>query len=166
MGCTVKELLCDQLGLSEEYYEERIQTLFLDSKPVDDAAGAVIKNGATLALSAAMPGLVGATFRKGGRYSWMRDSISYKKTTATVSAESGWVTIKLFNMILKELGPFFLSQGVWIDGEAVQDFLYLQAERIPWEKCRIAIDDQKTDPQELSAIPWKDKQVHLKIGSI
>ena len=58
VGYTVKEFLCDQLGLPTDYYEERIQTIFLNSKPVDDAEKAIIRDGATVALSAAMPGLV------------------------------------------------------------------------------------------------------------
>lgn len=166
VGGSVKQLLCDQIGLPEEYYEERIQTLFLDTKPVDDAGEAVIKNGSTLALSAAMPGLVGATFRKGGRYSWMRESISYEKNASVVSKKRGWVTLRLFNFILKEQGPFFLSQGVWISGETVQDFLRMHSETIPWDKCRITIDDQKTGVEDLSTIPWNERQVLLKIEAV
>jgi len=36
VGCTVKSLLCEQLGVTPEYLEKRIQTIFLDGKPVDD----------------------------------------------------------------------------------------------------------------------------------
>jgi hypothetical protein len=71
-GCSVKTLLCEQLGLSPEYLEERIQTIFLDGRPVDDVNSAIIEDGSTLALSAAMPGLAGATLRKGGYYAPMR----------------------------------------------------------------------------------------------
>ena len=64
VGESVRTLLCDRIGLDQSYFDERIQTLFLNSKPVDDPATAVVKDNAILALSAAMPGLVGATFRK------------------------------------------------------------------------------------------------------
>ena len=30
--CSVKELLCDQLGIDEDYLEKRIQTIFLNAK--------------------------------------------------------------------------------------------------------------------------------------
>ncbi|WP_054693113.1 hypothetical protein [Desulfosarcina cetonica] len=68
IGCTIRQFLCDQLGISDAYLDQRIQTLFLNARPVDDVDGAILQDGATLALSAAMPGLLGATMRKGGHY--------------------------------------------------------------------------------------------------
>jgi len=65
VGCTIKSMLCRQFGLDPVYVEERIKTVFMDGKAVDDMDSAVIKDSSTLALSAAMPGLVGATFRRG-----------------------------------------------------------------------------------------------------
>jgi len=62
-GCSIKDLLCKQLSIDEEYLDKRIQTLFLDGKPVDKVEKAYLHNEATLALSGAMPGLVGATLR-------------------------------------------------------------------------------------------------------
>jgi hypothetical protein len=56
-------VLCDQFQVETDYLENRIKTIFLDGKPVDDEDKAVLKNGSTLALSAAMPGLVDSTFR-------------------------------------------------------------------------------------------------------
>jgi len=61
VGCSIKTMLCEQFGVSPEYMEDRIKTIFLDGKTVDDVDSAIIKDGSTLALSAAMPGLVGAT---------------------------------------------------------------------------------------------------------
>ena len=121
-GESVQTLLCDRLGLDKSYFDERIQTLFLNSKPVDDPATAAVKNNAVLALSAAMPGLVGATFRKGGKYRWMRGSISHPDDSDMTAGNTGWVTVKLFNLILKELGPFFLEAGVWLKGDTIQTF--------------------------------------------
>ncbi|RLC11248.1 MAG: hypothetical protein DRI24_19075, partial [Deltaproteobacteria bacterium] len=122
VGESVQALLCDRIGLDQSYFDERIQTLFLNSKPVDDPTTAVVKNGSILALSAAMPGLVGATFRKGGKYRWMRSSISHPDDSDVKAGRTGWVTVKLFNLILKELGPFFLEAGVWLKGETIQAF--------------------------------------------
>ena len=34
-GCSVKELLCDQLGIKTDYLAQRIQTIFLNGKVVD-----------------------------------------------------------------------------------------------------------------------------------
>jgi hypothetical protein len=116
IGESVQTLLCDRLGLDKSYFDERIQTLFLNSKPVDDPATARVKNNSILALSAAMPGLVGATFRKGGKYRWMRGSISHPDDGDMSTGSTGWVTVKLFNLILKELGPFFSGSGHLVKG--------------------------------------------------
>jgi len=110
-GCTIKELLCVQVGIKDDYLEERIQTIFLDNKTVDDVNSAVILEGSILALSAAMPGVLGATVRKGGWYAPMRRQISQDKDIASDTNIKGEITIKLFNLIAKELGPLFLEQG-------------------------------------------------------
>ena len=75
-GCTVKQLLCDQVGIAADYLSDRVQTIFLNGRPVDDEAKAVVHNGDVLALSAAMPGLVGTILRKGGHLAAMRASLS------------------------------------------------------------------------------------------
>ncbi|PIE67779.1 MAG: hypothetical protein CSA23_02255 [Deltaproteobacteria bacterium] len=115
-GCTLRVFLCGQLGLSEEYLENRIQTLLLDYRPVDDVDTARIRNGATLALSAAMPGLVGATMRKGGRYAAFRQSISQGVETDDRRRSQGRVTLKVFNLIAQEIGQGLLASGVEVRG--------------------------------------------------
>jgi len=45
-------------GLDEDYVTQRISTIFLDGKPVDDIDTLLVRDGAVLSLSAAMPGLV------------------------------------------------------------------------------------------------------------
>ena len=75
-----------------------------------------VENGSKLALSAAMPGLVGVTFRKGGFYASLRNTITYSKTEASVVKGDGEIVLKLFNMVAKELGPAFLENGIRIDG--------------------------------------------------
>ena len=66
LPCPLKELLCDQIGLPAEYVENRVQAVFLNGKPVDDVDTAQVAANDTIALSAAMPGLLGAVLRKGG----------------------------------------------------------------------------------------------------
>ncbi|MCP4349944.1 MAG: endonuclease/exonuclease/phosphatase family protein [Desulfobacterales bacterium] len=57
VGCSIRSLLCKQTDVASDYVDERISTVFLDGKPVDDVDSAIVKNGSVLALSAAMPGL-------------------------------------------------------------------------------------------------------------
>ena len=46
-GCSVKELLCNQLGIHEDYLAQRIQTIFLNAKVVDDVKSAIKEIGPT-----------------------------------------------------------------------------------------------------------------------
>ena len=162
---SVKTLLCDRLGVDQTYFDERIQTLFLNSKPVDDPVTAVVKDGSILALSAAMPGLVGATFRKGGRYSWMRSSISHRDGNDVTAGKTGWITVKLFNMILKELGPFFLETGVWLKGETIQAFFANRFNSLAGDIQSVLLNGREIAPEALLEIGGQEVPVYIKIVS-
>ena len=163
-GSDIKSFLCRQVGLSEDYFAERIQTLFLDGRPVDDAATAHIRDGSRLALSAAMPGVAGALFRNGGRYSAMRKGISYREQDVMSDEEAGWVTIKLFNLVLKELGPFFLAKGLRLDGKTVRDFFSHPPEGLIENIQQIEINGDTRGAAILSTYEWS-AGVFLKVIS-
>ena len=165
VGIDLKTFVCQELGVHEEYFEERIQTIFLNSKPVDDVAKALVHDGSVLALSAAMPGLVGATFRKGGQYSWMRRSISHTGNDGQGEATDGWVTIKLFNMVLKELGTGFLEQGVWIDGGRVQDFIKEQPQEFLLHIQALPLNGMPMPPDDFMKQDLSDTSVFLQVKS-
>ncbi len=131
-GCTLRDFLCGQLGLSDDYLDQRVQTLFLDARPVDNVDTAVVRDGSTLALSAAMPGLLGATMRKGGRYAAFREDISQHADACGICETSGQVTLKLFNMVAKEIGGRLLEAGVEVAGSDIQRI----ADRFPVELGR------------------------------
>jgi hypothetical protein len=163
VGCSIKILLCKQLGLSPEYLEERIQTIFLDGKPVDDVNSAIIEHGSTLALSAAMPGLAGATLRKGGLFASMRSQISYQQVATSKPLQEGVILLKLFNLLLKDLGPTFLKQGIWINGKDLSDFFKRQPDDF-WAGCHMAqLDGKDVDVVELLEIKWAGKEVLLQV---
>jgi hypothetical protein len=113
-GSSLEDLLCCQWQISRDYVMSRISTLFLDSKPVDDLPSAVVQDGATLALSGAMPGLIGATMRRGGILAAFRNGITYCETSEGDAGGSGRITLKLFNLLIDELGPQFLARGIWV----------------------------------------------------
>jgi hypothetical protein len=160
---SIRELLCQHLGISEDYVDNRIQTIFLDGKPVDDVDTAWVQNGSKLALSAAMPGLVGITFRKGGFYASLRDTISYKKAENSVSKGAGKVTLKLFNMVAKELGPEQLAKGIRIDGNAFQDFVLRNSEDLKTGCTSIHLNDDKADVAGLLKMNWKNTEIFLQV---
>ena len=122
-GCSVKEILCSQLGIHEDYLAERIQTIFLNAKVVDDVNTVNVPENSVLALSGAMPGLVGAILRSGGFYAPMRSQISYDKDISSAVSGTGRITLKLLNLIVKELGPTFLKRGIYIQTEEMLKFI-------------------------------------------
>jgi len=162
-GTSVRDMLCRQIGVSDDYLDQRIQTIFLDGKVVDNVDTAVIRQSSSLALSAAMPGLAGATLRRGGAYAAMRSQISHKNNTADDSAENGTMMLKLFNLVVLELGPLFLKQGIWIDGKNLENFF----QRVPdffWDGCLTAeIDGISQDIRNIPLTEWRQEQIFLKL---
>ena len=163
VGCSIKTLLCQQLDMSPEYLDERIQTIFLDSKPVDDVNCAIVRDGSTLALSGAMPGLVGATFRKGGYYAPMRSQISHKGETESESLQKGAVFLKFFNILLREMGPAFLKRGVWVNGGDLEGLLERHSNELRAGFREATLDGEKIDLDKLLEVKWGDRQVFLQL---
>lgn len=124
-GCSIKELLCGQWGIDPEYVNSRISTLFLNAMPVDDMEAALVNDGDTLALSSAMPGLVGAVMRRSGFFASLRDSISYRSQAAIPDHRAGFIRLKLFNLLMAELGPLIARQGFWADAGDLRPLLEL-----------------------------------------
>ena len=163
VGCTMRELLQQQLGLSADYIEQRLQTIFLDGKAVDNIDTAVIRSGSTLALSAAMPGLAGATLRRGGAYASMRSQISHGKSTLSDHIEEGELVLKLFNLVARELGSMFLATGVWINGKRLQGFLQRAPDSF-WDGCRAAeLNGQPFDIDSLANIDWDQQEIFVTV---
>jgi hypothetical protein len=167
VGVSVLELLIQQFGIEPEYIRSRITTLFLNSRAIDKADEAIVGDGAVLALSGAMPGLVGATMRSGGYYAAMRSSISHQETEEKESMREGLIRIKLFNLLLSELGPIVLRQGILLPVSDLLTFFAGQQEDF-WKDCRKALLNGRTvDPQLLkdgTFLPSEDWLVHLTIS--
>jgi len=164
-GCSVKELLCCQLGIHEDYLAGRIQTIFLNAKVVDDVNSAIVSEGSTLALSGAMPGLVGAILRSGGFYASMRSQISYDKNISSSPPNAGKITLKFFNLVVKELGPAFLEQGIRINGKNLHDLLYQRLGEIETGCISGEFDGKPVKINSLMEINWEDKPVILRVTS-
>jgi len=126
-GCSLNEFLCIQQKISSDYIAERISTIFMDGKPVDDIDMTVIQDGSSIALSGAMPGLVGAVMRRGSFYASFRDSITYKKGPDIYTQKKCMVNLKFFNIVMKELGPDFLKKGIFLKSSDLTDFLTNQS---------------------------------------
>jgi hypothetical protein len=138
LECSLKELMCRQIGLAEDYLENRVQTVFLNGHPVDDVSRAIVAEGATVALSAAMPGLAGAVLRKGGALASLRKDITYRNEASARETCEGRAIVKLFNMTTREVGPLLLARGIWMEGAELREVLD-RCEDLLRKGCRQAI---------------------------
>jgi hypothetical protein len=124
-GCSLWSFLTEQLGLPPDYVKERISTIFLDGDVIDSLEGAILRDGSVLALSAAMPGLVGATMRRGGYYAAMRSAITRGAESPVLQAKgaAGTLRVKLFNLLIPELGPVLLARGILLEPPELAEVL-------------------------------------------
>ena len=162
-GSSVKELLCDQLGVTEDYLEQRIKSIFLNGKVVDDVNTAIVDEGATMALSGAMPGLVGAILRTGGYYAPMRSQISYDKNSVPSQLKNGKITLKLWNLVVKELGPSFLERGIWIQGDEMRSFIERHWEALKSGCNAVKLDEKQATIEQLEDFAWDADPVFLQV---
>lgn len=131
-GSSLRELLCNQFGIDPEYVRKDIKVFFINYSPVDNIDEAAIRDGATVALSASMPGVVGAAMRGDG-LSWMRSSITYHDEGGDISGSEGVIQLKLFNQVMADLGESFLARGVYVRSKFLMDYFGRFGEDF-WEK--------------------------------
>lgn len=143
VGCSVDVFLREEIGAGPATIE-RIQSIMLDGKPVDDIASALVHEGSVLALSAAMPGLVGATLRRGGAYSSFRGAITYHESGAVCAPVEGWIKVKIFNLLMAALGPDLLRKGVLVSALDLRGFLMERAGEFG-QGCHAELDGRPID---------------------
>lgn len=137
-GESLRDFMAASLGFPAAYIEGSVSTVFLDASPVDDIDAAVVRPGCLIALSGAMPGLVGAVMRRRSPYASFRKAISHSggadapfnrpagEEAAAGDAARGdrvpggreepcLVRLKLFNAVLRDMGGIVLERGAWIE---------------------------------------------------
>jgi hypothetical protein len=161
----IQDRLCQICDMEPEKLRGLIQTVFLNGKPVDDMEKASVHNGDCLALSAAMPGLVGATMRSGGVLSCFRRTISHRPPQIQNSAQNIVLTIKLFNLLIKEIGPLFLRKGILVQWQDFCHLMFALSEAV-WNDCQTAIlNDRSVRPDSLADMAWPQARgfMHLRV---
>jgi hypothetical protein len=160
----IQDRLCGICDTDPERLHALIQTVFLNGKPVDDMETASIQNGDCLALSAAMPGLVGATMRTGGVLAGLRRTISYRSPQGRSENQGGRLTIKLFNLLIKEIGPLFLQKGIFVKIETLRNLLSSLSEA-DWTHCEKAVwNDQRIEGHTLVDRVWPEELGRVRLG--
>jgi len=118
-GTSIRRLINVYCRIPDDYCSNKIKTIFHNSNPVDSPDDVKISYGSVCAISGAMPGLVGAMMRIGSPYASMRESITEKGNDVSETGKTVLVRIKLFNVILSDLGEKFISSGVILSVESV-----------------------------------------------
>lgn len=111
-GISIKALLESLPGIDADYLENNIGTILQDGAPVDDIETCKIHEDATLALSGALPGLFGAAFRKQGKFAALRPRGVSESDHPNARKDTVTLTLKLFNLTAREIGPRLLENGV------------------------------------------------------
>ncbi|HVN97480.1 MAG TPA: hypothetical protein VMT62_13705 [Syntrophorhabdaceae bacterium] len=112
-------------------------------------AKAILTHGSTVAFSSALPGLAGATLRRDGLYAGLRSPITYREEDGHICPDQGIITVKLFNLLMDELGPKFLSKGFAIEPSSLMRLLHVHADEFPQEVVSVAFDGKRIEPERL-----------------
>lgn len=120
---SIGEFLLSLPGFNQQYIAERVETIFLDGLPVDDLSKIITGGHPVLAISAAMPGLAGAIFRKNSFHAALRTTDG--KNGENDLQEEGTVSVllKLFNIVARERGGDILSNGCFISANTLLKFI-------------------------------------------
>lgn len=160
-GTTVGAFLSGIPGFDHEYITGRIQTIFLDGSAIDDLGQRLTQREHALALSAAMPGLAGAIFRKDSICAPLRGQ---KKQGSRSDQHQELITVnlKLFNMIAREKGKELLRLGQRFKGSCLVDFLQSRPHLVDGIS-RLSIDDQVFPANEYIYVFTRDDYYNLKV---
>jgi hypothetical protein len=68
--------------------------------------------------------------------------------------EEGFVVVKLFNLLIRELGPVFLERGVLLSKNDFGEFLKSLPDEF-WKGCKeIKVDGEERDEVRLRNLSW------------
>ena len=134
-ACPVRLFLRDTMELDDAYMHTRLQTVFLNGLAVDDLDAAMVRPGCRLALSAALPGLVGATMRRGGFFASLRQNVTHPPERETPRTGPFLAEVRLFNLIGDDLSARMLARGVYVRAGKFLEFLRERPARF-WDNLR------------------------------
>ena len=149
-GVSIKTLLIGVLGLDTDYVENHIGTILYDGKPVDDIETWTIDRPATIALSGALPGIFGAAFRRHGRFAALRPRDMPAENDRRPKSATIPITLKLFNLTAREIGPALLKKGLRMPAERFLSLWKNILKLDTRQPVNVLLDGRKTDPGSLA----------------
>lgn len=118
-GITLFTFLTESCSIPDNYIRDKVKTIFHNGNPIDNVYSVKLLNDSVVAISGAMPGIVGAMMRMGSPYASMRESITEKGGDIVNTGVNIHVKLKLFNVILDDLGTRFIESGIILERENI-----------------------------------------------
>ena len=122
-GTSIGALLFGLPGFSEEYVKNSVQTIFLNGLPADNLQQQLFGKELVIAISAAMPGLAGAIFRKDGVHASLRTTTAGALSSQDAPETPITIRLKLFNMIAMDKGEQLFSDSCVLSTKSINQFL-------------------------------------------
>ncbi len=161
-GETLGGLLAILPGFTEEYIGRKVQTIFLNGLPADDLQQQLFGTEAVIALSAAMPGLAGAIFRKDGVHASLRTETAAKLSGTHSKDQPIKIRLKLFNIIAMERGEKILADGCVVLASALENFFTYRPPLLTGIR-KIMANDIPVNARELALILHTDTMIQLTV---
>lgn len=163
-GVQLSKLLNGLPGFTEKYVKPRIETIFLDGLPADDLEQQLFGEELVIALSAAMPGLAGAIFRKGGVHASLRTQTAAQSMQADSNTPIQ-LRIKLFNVIAMDRGADILSTGCEIMALSLVKFLACRPALLA-DIATITLDNTPYETQSFLTTLQQEEHIRLIINEL
>jgi len=170
-GATIREMLKEAVGLDDDYIKDSIGTVLCNGKPVDDMDAWKVRENASIAVSAALPGLFGAAFRKQGKYAGLRPACAQDNQSpgdedpACNAEKSTVVQLKLFNQTDRDIAPGLLANGVRMSTGSFCAFWENRLRLTGAGNIRIGINGRPVAPEALcGAIGTRSVFITLQWG--
>lgn len=161
-GQTLAKFLHNFPGFTAEYLADTVQTIFLNGTAVDDLALPLTGKKPVLALSAAMPGLAGAIFRRNSFHSALRTETKSLQSEVE-RQDSITVTLKLFNSIARDRGAYFLQAGLCMRADLLAGFL-AKRPNLSQYIVKIRLGEKEMELKELLSVLPELSKVNLYIA--
>ena len=170
-GATIREMLKEAVGLDDDYIKDSIGTVLCNGKPVDDMDAWKVRENASIAVSAALPGLFGAAFRRQGKYAGLRPACGQDNQSpgdedpACNASKSTVVQLRLFNQTDRDIAPGLLANGVRMNTESFCAFWENRLRLTGAGNIRIGINGRPVAPEALcGAIGTRSVFITLRWG--
>jgi hypothetical protein len=161
-GTSIDALLFGLPGFSEEYVKTNVQTIFLNGLPADNLQQQLFGKEAVIAISAAMPGLAGAIFRKDGVHASLRTTTAGMLSSQDAPEAPITIRLKLFNMIAMDRGEQLFRDSCVISAKSLDQFLNYRPPLLAAIQ-NIMVDGSVFDTEKLQDLLQTESMIALTI---